>query len=144
MKEEELLKEYLTGINKLSTKALALLGEDTPTVADGTSFADIELEYKEFDLFNVDVHKVFDKKTGKRGDGNEWTKQSLIIKDQAGQERELIAWGDHIATFDTIRIGDRLDILCVAKVTEYKDKMQFTIGHNTSIEQVKDKEQVVL
>ena len=67
----------------------------TPTEQHGTSFKVITLDDTDFTLHAVDVTKVFDVKEGTTNNKS-WVKQSIKIKDQYGQEREMIAWGDAI------------------------------------------------
>jgi len=115
--------------------------------AEGTSFADIDLEYEQFDIKQITIAKIFPEKSGPTKDGNQWQKQSIIITDHTGTERELIAWGSDIDKFRNLRVGDLLNIECIKKVSEYthsrtgKVSIQYTISGNTDISIVKDKEQ---
>jgi hypothetical protein len=128
--------------------------ERPPTLLEralGTSFADIDLGYEQFDVRGVDIAKIFPEKSFiRKSDGGEGQKQSIIIKDHEDTERELIAWGSDIDKFRSLRVGDRIDILCIKNVKEYthsktgKVSTQFTISGNTDISIVKDKEQYQL
>ena len=126
-----------------------LMNKETPEISpktEGTSFADINPEFVEFDVFDATVSKVFDVKAFVRKDGGAGTKQSLIITDKNGLERELLAWGDHTAKFDRVRVGDLIHITCISKVNTYtyktgKTVVQFMIGSNTEIEIVSNKEE---
>ena len=57
----------------------------------GTDFCSIHAKDTEFDLKNVTVEIVYDSKSGTASTGKEWTKQSIMISDADGQQRELIA-----------------------------------------------------
>lgn len=111
---------------------------ETPTSseprAEGTPFNRIDVDTKDFNLINVEITKVYPVKSGTRKtDGTEWVKQSLMIKDVYGEERELVAWGDHTEKFENMLTGYKLTIMNVSKVTEYKDKLQFVIGSTTEV-----------
>jgi len=115
--------------------------ETPPKTPQSTSFEDIDLEYQDFDLLNISVAKIFPRKEGTNYAGNSWEKQSVMIKDHAGTERELIAWGEAIELFEQLRVGDSYNLLALKKVTEYKRKdgktaIQYTVGSSTSIERV--------
>ena len=117
-------------------------------LALGTLFADIDLEFEQFDVRGVHIAKIFPEKTFiRKSDGGEGQKQSLIIKDFNDQERELIAWGSDIDKFRSLRVGDMLNIENIKKVSEYthsktqKTVIQFTISGQTDITIVTDKEQ---
>ena len=141
--EEKLLVEYLTGIKKLATKALELYSGTTVETPPrtGTAFKDIDLEDVQFDLLGISMSKTFPVKSDPKNDPPKWTKQSLMVTDAYGLERELIAWGDLIDLFEKVRVGDLLDVHCVknAKEWEKKDKTkvtQYTVGSNTTVERV--------
>ena len=110
--------------------------------AKRTLFEDIMLEDTEFDVWGVDVSKIFPEKAGTTKEGTAWTKQSIILTDASGDTRELIAWGSTIEKYRGLRVGDRVNILCVAKVSTYtysktgKTVIQFTIGGNTELERI--------
>ena len=104
--------------------------------ASGTDFSLIHAKDTEFDLKNVTIEIVYDSKSGTASTGKEWTKQSIMISDADGQQRELIAWGDHMNHFAGLKKGQTIDVLVVGKCTEYKGKLQFTLGGNSSIEVV--------
>ena len=107
-----------------------------PSITTGTDFSLIHAKDTEFDLKNVTIETVFDSKSGTASTGKEWTKQSIMISDADGQQRELIAWGDHMNHFAGLKKGQTIDVLVVAKCTEYKGKLQFTLGGNSSIDVV--------
>ena len=104
-------------------------------VTTGTDFTTIHAKSKDYDLLNVDVHKVSEPTSGVNKTTNkEWSRQSIDISDQEGQHRELVAWGDLTEKLSKIRVGDRLNVTNVKEVRVYKEKLQFTIGSNTEIE----------
>jgi len=150
-------EEQIKAVKSLIREALRILedvGEYTepkkeePTT-DRHRFADIDLEFKDFDVLGVDVNKIFSEKSGTSAEGKEWHKQSIIITDYEGKRREVIAWGDHIEKFRSLRVGDRVDLHCLLKVSEYKKRdgttqVQYTVGTDTQIEQTKNRGQHVL
>ena len=106
--------------------------------AEGTAFDSIPLDATDFNLFNVEIKRVGEVHSGDRKDGGQYQMQSVSIKDTKGKTRELIAWGDHNAQFDSLQVGDMLDIDLLSKVTEYKNKkgvttIQYLVGGKTVI-----------
>ena len=99
---------------------------------ESTDFTGIHARDVQFDLFNVTIETVYDEKAGVTN-GKAWTKQSLMISD-GREQRELIAWGDHMNHYEGLTKGQVLNVLCVAKCTVYQEKLQFTIGTNTDID----------
>ena len=109
----------------------------------GTAFKGIALSAKDFNLLSVDVSKIFPESSGNRKDGSEWNKLSLTITDFQDERRELIAWDANIDKIARLRLGDRLDIHNVQKVTEFVKKdgtkvLQFTLGDNSTVEIVEE------
>lgn len=100
---------------------------------EGTAFDSIPLDAEDFNLFNVEITRIGDLQTGTAKTGNDWQMRSITVKDTKGKLRDLIAWGDHTQLFDSLKIGDVLDIDLVSKVKEYKGKHQYTLGSNTEI-----------
>ena len=145
----KILEGEVANIQLQLSRLKKLQNKETPEISpktEGTSFADINPEFVEFDVFDATVSKVFDVKAFVRKDGGAGTKQSLIITDKNGLERELLAWEDHTAKFDRVRVGDLIHITCISKVNTYtyktgKTVVQFTIGSNTEIEIVSNKEE---
>ena len=100
---------------------------------EGTDFTGIHAKDIEFDLHHVTIEVVYDRKDGVTN-GKPWEKQSLMISDYTGQQRELIAWGDHMNHFAGLKKDQVITVLCVGKCTEYKGKLQFTLGSNSEVE----------
>ena len=103
--------------------------------ASGTDFSLIHAKDTEFDLKNVTVEIMYDKKSG-ISNNKEWATQSIMISDADGQQRELIAWGDHMNHFEGLKKGQTIDVLVVGKCTAYQGKLQFTLGSNSEIQVV--------
>ena len=103
--------------------------------ASGTDFSLIHAKDTEFDLKNVTIEIVYDKKSGV-SNNKEWAKQSIMISDADGQQHELIAWGDHMNHYAGLKKGQVINVLVVGKCTEYKGKLQFTLGGNSEIQVV--------
>ena len=108
------------------------------TKKERTSFKGVTEDAQDFDLLDVFVSKIFDRKTGTSKSGIEWEKQSIIIRDTYEETRELIAWRDEIEKFDGLSVGDLVDCYSVEKVTLYKEKHQYTVGRNTDIKVVEE------
>lgn len=105
---------------------------------EGTAFDSIPLDTTDFNLSNVEIKRIGEPQSGDRKDGGTWQMQSVSIKDTKGKTRELIAWGDHNAQFDSLKVGDMIDIDLLSKVTEYKNKkgvvtIQYQLSGNTEI-----------
>ena len=99
---------------------------------EGTAFDSISLDSEDFNLFNVEITRIGEIQTGTTG-GNDWQMHSITVKDVKDKTRDLIAWGDHIELFDSLKVGDMLDIERVSKIKEYKGKHQYTLGKDTEI-----------
>ena len=121
-------------VKKSEKKEVPEISPKKPT--SGTDFSLIHAKDTEFDLKNVTIETVFDSKSGTASTGKEWTKQSIMISDADGQQRELIAWGDHMNHFAGLKKGQTIDVLVVGKCTEYKGKLQFTLGSSSEIKVV--------
>jgi len=109
--------------------------EPIPTSSEeaGTLFDTISADAKDFHLFNVTIETINAPKAGTNASGGEYQRQSLIISDIRGVQRELVAWNDDIALFASLQVKDHLDIESVSRVKEYKGKQQYTIGAKTEI-----------
>ena len=126
---------------KALAREILVLCEDIPAEVkpqisprkEGTSFKLITTDTKDFDLQDITVSKVFEQKSGTSKSGVAWSKQSIMVKDAYGQEREMIAWGDTMDKFDDLTEGTRIDVYTIKGVTEYKGKHQYTIGSQTDI-----------
>ena len=99
---------------------------------EGTAFDSISLDSEDFNLFNVEITRIGEIQTGTTG-GNDWQMHSITVKDVKDKTRDLIAWGDNIELFDSLKVGDMLDIERVSKIKEYKGKHQYTLGKDTEI-----------
>ena len=99
---------------------------------EGTAFDSISLDSEDFNLFNVEITRIGEIQSGTTG-GNDWRMHSITVKDVKDKTRDLIAWGDHIELFESLKVGDMLDIERVSKIKEYKGKHQYTLGKDTEI-----------
>ena len=100
---------------------------------EGTAFDSISLDSEDFNLFNVEITRIGEIQTGTAKTGNDWQMHSITVEDVKGKTRDLIAWGDHIELFESLKVGDMLDIERVSKIKEYKGKHQYTLGKDTEI-----------
>ena len=104
-----------------------------PPSGEGTAFDSISLDSEDFNLFNVAITRIGEIQTGTAKTGNDWQMHSITVKDVKDKTRDLIAWGDHIELFDSLKVGDMLDIERVSKIKDYKGKHQYTLGKDTEI-----------
>ena len=104
---------------------------------EGTAFDSISLDSEDFNLFNVEITRIGEIQSGTTG-GNDWQMHSITVKDVKDKTRDLIAWGDHIELFESLKVGDMLDIDKILEIKEYQPKrgakkIQFVLGDDTTI-----------
>ena len=105
---------------------------------EGTAFDSIALDSEDFNLYNVEITRIGETQTGTAKTGSDWQMQSITIKDTKGKLRDLIAWGDHTEIFNSLKVGDMIDIDLLSKVSEYTNKrgqktVQYTVSESTEI-----------
>ena len=113
--------------------------EAVDKVREGTPFDSIPLDATDFNVFNVVIHRIGDPQTGLTKDNSTWNMRSMTIKDVQDKNRDVIAWGDLTKIFDSLRVGDFVDIGLLSKVTEYTNKrgvttIQYQIGSKSEIQ----------